>query len=167
MSKFVVPFILFFTILGEGNAQQWGSWQTCDCWPGLKYRLKARGKMYNKYYWDIQFKNEYPKYISFWYRLIEPSERALVEKIIKQRRDKSVNSSNRISSGVLKGGSVSLFELKANSETTSGNSAASGTTPGPTSEIIIYEMKFGENPGYKYVAGCGSTVNNEDYYLKQ
>lgn len=53
------------------NQSDWGPWNQTDCYKGLDFRVKNRGKNYDgtKYKWSVQFRNRYYDKIYFSYEV--------------------------------------------------------------------------------------------------
>lgn len=51
----------------------WGNWRETDCFKGLYFRVKNRGKNYDgtKYKWSVQFRNRYYDKIHFNYEVYD------------------------------------------------------------------------------------------------
>lgn len=55
------------------NQGDWGPWNQTDCYKGLDFRVKNRGKNYDgtKYKWSVQFRNRYYNKIYFSYEVYD------------------------------------------------------------------------------------------------
>lgn len=68
MKKYILlTFVFLQTILVYGQNSQWGPWTSVSCYKGIQYSIMNLGfnKSTNSYWWNIRWKNNYSKTVSF------------------------------------------------------------------------------------------------------
>lgn len=68
MKKYILlTFILWQTAYVFGQTSQWGPWTSVSCYKGIQYSIMNLGfnKSTNSYWWNVRWKNNYSKTVSF------------------------------------------------------------------------------------------------------
>lgn len=76
---FLFTVLLFQLTISFGQKPQWGPWTTMACYKGIQYRVANLGydKSTNKYWWNVRWKNNYSKAVSFDGQVIINGENSL------------------------------------------------------------------------------------------
>lgn len=80
MKKVLLLTVLLFQLtISFGQKPQWGPWTTMACYKGIQYSVANLGydKSTNKYWWNVRWKNNYSKAVSFDGQVIINGENSL------------------------------------------------------------------------------------------
>ena len=80
----VVLSTLFSYYLYAQSSQDWGYWQSSDCYKNIYYRTRLFSDNGEMKHWQLQFKNQYTKLVSFSYLVTDDSSNT--ERIVKRTK---------------------------------------------------------------------------------